>query len=547
MAGPTADPDTERLLEGVAFLTGLLNQKLDDEFPELIHGLMEIIFPHYLRPVPSISIVAFSPRPGLRETVSVPAGTTLSSIPVEETACRFRTCFDVEVHPLELRSVEAKTRGDQLVQISMVMKLSGINLAQWQPRTLPFMLGGPISQAADICFLLTRHLERIVIEPTEDGGGCVLPPDCLRAVGFDPDTSILPFPMQSFSGYRLIQEYFLLPAKLLFIELKGWEDWQDRGAGTEFRVTFEFSRAPIPLSRVTSAQVILFATPVINLFGMEAEPVTLDHRTEKVRVLPEGRDKSHFQIYSVEKVVGHVQGSLRRKDYLPLEVFSRSTRDNLVYQVVQAYSPIDGTPQVFLSFPYSRMGPEPETEVLSIELICTNGTLPERLELGDISVATDESPGLLSFRNIMPPTYAVDPPLGKKTLWKLLGHLSLNYLPLVNTANLKDMLMLYAFPEGRNRAMVTANLRQIEGIIGVYTEPIRRLIRGAPMYGQNIEVTAEQDHFASMGALYLFGSVLDQFFGVYSSMHTFTRFQIKEPITGETFTWPERMGTKWLI
>jgi type VI secretion system protein ImpG len=95
--------------------------------------------------------------------------------------------------------------------------------------------------------------------------------------------------------------------------------------------------------------------------------------------------------------------------------------------------------------------------------------------------------------------------------------------------------------------MVTANMRQVEGIIGVSTEPIRRLIRGAPMYGQSIEVTAEQDHFASMGALYLFGSVLDQFFGVYSSMHTFTRFQIKEPITGETFTWPERMGTKWLI
>ena len=83
LSGTTSDPDVERLLEGVAFLTGLLHRKLDDEFPEIIHGLMDIIFPHYLRPIPSTSIVMFFPKPSMRETITVHAGTSLASIPIE--------------------------------------------------------------------------------------------------------------------------------------------------------------------------------------------------------------------------------------------------------------------------------------------------------------------------------------------------------------------------------------------------------------------------------------------------------------------------------
>ena len=77
LSGPTSDPDVERLLEGVAFLTGLLNQKLEDDFPQIIHGLMDVLFPNYLKPVPSSSLVIFTPKPSLMESITVPAGTPL--------------------------------------------------------------------------------------------------------------------------------------------------------------------------------------------------------------------------------------------------------------------------------------------------------------------------------------------------------------------------------------------------------------------------------------------------------------------------------------
>ena len=55
------DPDVERLLEGFAFLTGRLRQKLDDQLPELSHSLMHLLWPNYMRPLPSFSMLQFDP------------------------------------------------------------------------------------------------------------------------------------------------------------------------------------------------------------------------------------------------------------------------------------------------------------------------------------------------------------------------------------------------------------------------------------------------------------------------------------------------------
>ena len=96
-----ADPDVERLLEGVAFLTGRVRQKLDDEIPELFQSMMSLLWPHYLRPVPSTGVLAFEPLADqLSGVVTVPRGTEVESVPVDGTECRFRTSFDVDLAPL---------------------------------------------------------------------------------------------------------------------------------------------------------------------------------------------------------------------------------------------------------------------------------------------------------------------------------------------------------------------------------------------------------------------------------------------------------------
>jgi len=547
LSGPSSDPDVERLLEGVSFLTGLLQQKLDDEFPEIIHGLTDVIFPHYLRPVPSSSIVVFAPKPSLQETIEVPAGTSLGSIPVEGTKCIFRTCFDLEVHPLKLVLAELVQNPPNPNQIRLVLELSGPNLTQWQPRCLSFLLGGSYTQATDLFLLLTRYVRRIIIKAGQEGSQCILPPHFLLKSGFELQNSLLSYPAHAFAGFRLLQEYFILPHKFLFLELRGWENWQDRGESSRFEIVFELEHSPLAPPKIKADYIIPFATPVINLFAYESDPILLDPRLEKVRVRPATKRKEHFQVFSVDKVVGHKQGSVTSKEYSPLESFFRQDEDSSVYQVVRTRSPIDNSAETYLSFTFPARGPEPEEETLSLSLTCTNGTLPELLQLGDIRVQSSDSPGLLDFYNIIPPTSPLNPPLGKNTLWKLLSHLSLNFLPLADPRNLIDLLKLYISPEGRDRAKIEANLKRIEGIVDFSVKPADRIVDGLIMRGQKIQLTVRQDHFAGIGDLFLFGSVLDLFFGIYSSMNTFTQFELIDNISGETFLWPVRIGEKALI
>ncbi len=547
LSGQSADPDVERLLEGVAFLTGLLHQKIDDELPEIIHGLTDIVFPHYLKPVPAMSIVAFEPKPNLMETIEVKAGTSLATKPVDGTKCLFKTCYDVEVHPLRIVSVESVEQSGKPTIIRFSFELINLDLSQWQPRRLSFFLGGAFPQATDLFVLLTRYVKRISMSALDGGNMCVLPPQSLKPVGFDSQSNLLPFPPQSFSGYQLLQEYFALPQKTLYLELHGWDQWKDRGAGVRFNIDFELMPSPIPMPALKSEHVHLSSTPAVNLFPHEADPIPLDHRQAKVRVRPSGQHSGHYQVYSVDNVIGYTKGSLTQKDYIPLNQFSLQGKKDGCYQIIHSLSPLNNKPEVSLAFAYSPENLDLIEETLSINLTCTNGTLPEQLQLGDISQQTSDSSGLLSFKNITPVTSPIDPPLKGDMLWKLLSHLSLNFLSLADVDALKTLLNLYLFSEGRDRSKVSANIKRVDGIIDYAVKPTDLLVKGVMMRGQEIMMTVRQDHFASMGDLIIFGSVMDEFFGEYSSFNTFTHFKMKDSLSGEIFEWPPRVGDKPLI
>src|SRR5215203_4307852 len=120
------DPDVERLLEGVAFLTGKIRQKLDDELPEVIHSVASLLFPHYLRQVPATSVIEFTPLPNVvREKLLVAKNAEIGSVPVDGVSCRFRTTQDVELVPMAVEDVRVDT-GAQLAQsLRIELKVTG--------------------------------------------------------------------------------------------------------------------------------------------------------------------------------------------------------------------------------------------------------------------------------------------------------------------------------------------------------------------------------------------------------------------------------------
>jgi len=293
----STDPDVERLLEGVAFLSGLIQQRIDDEFPEIIHSLIDILFPHYLRPIPSASIAKFTPRSGLMGTLEVPAGSMIASKPVEGTVCFFRTCYDTEIYPLELTGAEFIEQAVGSNSIRLTFKLNGINLSKWDPQSVRLFLGENFTHGANLFILLNRYLRRVTFSPHTGGSTISLSPSVLNPVGYDPEYSLLPFPQQSFGGFRLLQEYFLFPQKHLFIELTGWELWEDRGDGDEFDVVFELSPCDVSIPKITTNQFHLFTTPIVNLFQHDAEPIIRDHRTEKMLISPSIANPESFMLH----------------------------------------------------------------------------------------------------------------------------------------------------------------------------------------------------------------------------------------------------------
>ena len=417
-----------------------------------------------------------------------------------------------------------------------------MSLDEWQPETLRFHLAGDAKQAADIYLLLFHHLKQIVISPLDGGHSTILTKDHLKAVGFSGEEDLIPYPAQSFPGYRILQEYFILPEKFLFFEISGWDQWRNRGESDRFEIRLDLQNLPAGLPRIRKESFVLSATPVINLFEHDADPIRLDHRQSEYLIRPSGSNDINYQTYTISKVTGFVQGTARERQYLPFEVFSPASEKSPTYHTQIKRSPVRPGFDFFLSVAYPPDMGAPPTETLSVQLQCTNGFVPEGLQIGDICHPTGNTPEFVDFRNIRPPTSSILPSVGKNLLWKFLSHLCLNYRSLADKKNMKALLALYNFEENRDRPAFLANQKRLDGIQSVNTKAVDYLVEGVIMRGREIQLDVRQDYFAGNGDLYLFGSILDRFIGAYASMNTFTQLKLKEVLKGEVYQWPARIG-----
>src|SRR5215831_19119444 len=199
LSGASRDPDVERMLEGFAFLSAQIRQKLDDEFPELSHSLFRLMWPHYLRPVPSMAILEFQPvLQALRQSQTLARGCEVHSTPVEGTTCRFRTAYDVTLHPLSLEDAGLDVRSTGRSRLRLSFKIWN----QAKPDALKldrlrFYLHGDAATTYALHYHLARHVAevRLVAGPQPiDAGDAPFHPVAIEPVGFDEREALLPYP-----------------------------------------------------------------------------------------------------------------------------------------------------------------------------------------------------------------------------------------------------------------------------------------------------------------------------------------------------------------
>jgi type VI secretion system protein ImpG len=550
-----SDPDVERLLEGFAFLTGRIRQKLDDAFPELTHSLMNLLFPHYLRQIPPISLTEFSPIQGmLRQSNRIPKGTEIASVPVDGTSCRFRTCFDVDLYPLHIESVLLHTPVGSRTELKISLAMEpGFSISKSDIGKLRFSLAGESGRL--LYYHLCRHVEKIRLRPLASGKpseDLFLDPDSLRPAGFAREESLLPYPRTSFDGYRLLQEYFSFPEKFLFVDLVNLESVRHRVTADRLEIGFIFSRSLNGSVKASNENIRLYCTPVVNLTRTDSEPILINHERTEYRIRPAGNNSRHFEIYSVDSAAGWIQGTSEKREYPHFHSFrsgrTASGRGDVFYDTKVRNAVAGEGTDIYVSFVNrEQITTLPPTETVTFDLTCTNRILAEKLRIGDVRLATDSSPAFARFQNITRITRAIRPPLEGDLLWRLLSHLALNSTSLSSVPAFRGVLELYNFHSLENQQASRANQLHIEGVVGIESSPEDRLYKGVPIRGMTTRLDLKESHFDGDGDMFLFTSILNEFLALYVTLNSFSRLIVTGIEKGETFEWPTRIGQRIVL
>ncbi|WP_413111692.1 type VI secretion system baseplate subunit TssF [Thaumasiovibrio sp. DFM-14] len=542
------DPDVERLLEGFAFLTGRLRQTIDNDLPQVTETLMNLLWPHYLRSVPSMCIVEMTPNTGsITEKTTVESGCQVQSALVEDTHCVFETCYDVDLHPLTLNSVaQHNSRNSATLELlfgcDKNVELSAINL-----ETLRLFINGERHITRQIYFWLFRYLE--AIEVTVGDTVKTLDITAIQPVGLKSNDGLLPYSANCFSGYRLLQEYFSLPEKFLFFDIHNLGWIREYPQNKTFKITFKFSR-PFPAEvKVKDKHFKLHCSPAVNLFEMDGDPIRFDKKRTEYRVRPQSSNQEHFEVYSVDEVTSWDTQSRSKSSYIPFETFEHhAINDKNKYYKTRVEESICGRRlENYISFYSHKNEASLSSESVLLKLTCSNGTLAERLAIYDINIATHRSTSVAELTNITKPTPSVSPRVDNRLHWQLISNMSLNYTSLINVSVLRSLLSAYDFQSQVDQQALRSSQQRLAGIEDISMKPVDKIFRGYPVRALHVLLTMNSSYFPSEGEMFLFATVLSEFFRLYSSINSSVEFEVRDKATGESYRWDNKQGIQAVL
>jgi type VI secretion system protein ImpG len=570
------DPHVERLLEGFAFLAARVHLKIDDEFPQITEGLLSVIYPHFLRPIPAMTVTEFRLDPAqgkLTTSLKIPRGSALYSRPVDGVPCKFRTCYDVILWPINIAEAKWLTPDklnpplrapDAVAALRVELRcLSEVSFDKLQLPSLRFFLHGEGDIVHTLYELLCNNCTHIVVRDPENSRKppITLPATALRPMGFSEDESMLPYPRRSFVGYRLLQEYFSLPEKFFFFELQGLEALAQAGLGGRAELVFPI--APFEASHrqqrlevgVNAKTIRLGCSPIINLFPQTAEPILLSQSRSEYPILPDARRRNATEVFSVDEVISSNPKTHEITYYEPFYAYRHRTpkdRGRTFYHTTRRPSRRKGDEgsEVYLHLVnLASHDSMPEAETVTVRCTCSNRDILARLpfgnESGDFEIeGAGPVKGVVALRK---PTATLRPPMGRGALWRLISHLALNYLSIVEEGKeaLQEILHLYNFSDSVDVE------KQVAGIVRVDSRRhFARIIAENGISfarGTRVEMEFDEEEFAG-GGVFLFTAVLERFLALYASLNSFTQLVVKTRQRREVLKeWPPRAGQAILM
>ncbi len=582
------DPYVERLLEGFAFLAARVQLKIDAEFPKFTQHMLEMVYPQYLAPIPSAAMVQLQPdrnEGSLADGFTVPRGSVLRSkmLADDMTPCEFRTAHDTTLWPLRVADAKYFDNLGELAKISTdgpkassgirlrLETTGGANFSDLALDRLVLHLSGPQALPMKLYELCLARSVAVVVQPAEQPAPWhdVLDRSHIHQFGFEDDQSLLPYGPRSFQGYRLLQEYFMLQERFMFLELTGLGPAVRRCVGNQLEIIILLSEADSQLkTAIDSSLFKLFVTPAVNLFPKRTDRSPVTAGTTEYQVIPDRTRPLDFEVYRVDGVSGYGTQNEHERDFQPFYSLGQSREE----EKGEAYYTVRREPrrlparmpghesrssyvgsEIFLSLVDTQESVvSTNLKQLATKTLCTNRDLPLFMQRGkgttDFTLETGAP--VESIRCLGSPSRPRPPYPEGDTAWRLISHLSLNYLSVVDTDKesgakaLRELLSLY----GRNSD--SAVRKQIDGVRSVQSRSVTRLLTGdgPSTFGRGVEITVTLDEsvFEGTGA-FLLGSVMERFFAKYTSINSFTETVIRTVDGREVIRWPIRLGRRHVV
>lgn len=558
-----ADPYVERLIESFAYLTARLRYNVDRQFAEIPTALLNVLYPHYLNPVPSMAIARFEVDPTqgkLTSGFAIPRHTPLFAQSHQGGVYRFRTSYPVTLWPVDVAEAGIVSV-DQLDLIDLPrnavgalrirLRGVGVSLQELDLRRLRFHLNGELLLVNTLYELLFKDVVRIAIVPQGGTRPVWLDDDAIGPVGFGADEEVLPYARHAHPQYRILQEYFTFPEKFLFFDLKGLER---HGSTETFEVLFFLKSTPKTRLAIGPGTFELGCVPIINLFRKTTEPIRLTHLQSEYPLIPDGRREGTTEIHSILSVSSSSNAEQDSEQLRPFYSFNHQSeqRDGGVYwyarRSMSERKGVPGTTMALTLVDLHFTPALPATRTIFAHTLCTNRHSASQIPVGT-QLQMDEAAPVARIYCATKPTRQIDPPLSGETYWRLISHLSLNYLSLTEGTSslraLREILELY------NYINDSSSQQQIMGIVGVDTRMVTRRLGREAWRGfcQGTEVTLTFDDTKYVGgSAFLLASVLNRFLPLYASINSFTQLSARS-VQRDTIwkSWTPMVGEQTIL
>lgn len=573
------DPFVERLYEGFAFLAGRIHERLDDEFPEIAGGILEILFPHLLKTFPSCAILQANIKSGaLTDPVIIKRGSEIqtqtgkykvkykvqsgsgggSRLTEKDEPAEFifRTTQDLTVRPIKITdvSVEETPQG----KTSLILKLQldrNVDYNSLKMGKFRVYLQGASSIKYYLHLFLTRYVESLSIrefinEKSEfkkiEDFKIQVPELSVETEYKGEEYSILPYAKQSFKGFRILQEYFAFPEKFFFIDILGLDRYSAAGESPKIEIKIDFSRKMLREKQPGKNNIGINCVPIVNLFSRPVEEVSVTQRLPEYYIIPDLYRRKSREIYSVDSVSGISENRTEQYKYIPITAHDILDTTNPEYNFKRFYSIVRKTIQSDMSETFIRLfGPSMDEEIfpretLSLEATLSNGFLPSAyLEAGSIKEPIDFPPGIEAF-NISVPTEIQNCPDKQNYLWSLIAHLSVSFSTLADLNTFKSILNLYNW----SKSPTHPNKKRIESIKKIHKPKlVNKIMNQSAVRGIEFHVEVDSKEFENdEGEINLLGMVLNSFLSQYVTINSYVFLKISESGTTTNYTWNPAIG-----